>query len=43
MNHDAMGSAMLWVGALFVFTPLVFGGLVVGIWWLQRRKEKREQ
>ena len=40
MNHDAMGQAMFWVGALFVFTPLVVAGLVIGIWLWGRRKEK---
>jgi hypothetical protein len=37
MNHDAMGDAMLWVGALFVFTPIVLAGIVIGAIWLQRR------
>ena len=38
MNHDAMGAAMFWVGALFVFTPIVLTGIVIGAIWLQRRR-----
>ena len=38
MNHDAMGDAMLWVGALFVFTPIILTGIVIGAIWLQRRR-----
>ena len=39
MNHDAM-SAMLWVGALFVFTPIILAATVIGVIWLQRRRAK---
>jgi hypothetical protein len=37
MNHAA-DTAMFWVGALFVFTPIVFFGIVIGVWWYQQRK-----
>lgn len=38
MNHDAMMSSMFWVGALFVFTPIVCVGAVLFVIWWQRRK-----
>lgn len=38
MNHDALSSSMLWVGALFVFTPIVCVGAVLLVVWWQRRK-----
>ena len=40
MNHDGMMDAMLWVGALFVFTPILMTGGVVGFIVWQRRKVK---
>jgi len=37
MNHAA-DTAMFWVGALFVFTPILFFGIVIGVWWFQQKK-----
>ena len=42
MNHAA-DTAMFWVGALFVFTPIVFFGIVIGVWWYQQKKRGQEQ
>ncbi len=39
MNHDAADLAMFWVGALFAFTPLVFFGVVIGVWWFQQKRK----
>jgi hypothetical protein len=41
MNHHAAEAAMFWVGALFVFTPMVFAGVVLGVWWYGRRRARR--
>jgi hypothetical protein len=41
MNHHAAEAAMFWVGALFVFTPIVFAGVILGVWWYGRRRERR--
>ncbi|MBI2071591.1 MAG: hypothetical protein HYW06_10630 [Gemmatimonadetes bacterium] len=41
MNHAA-DTAMFWVGALFVFTPIVFFGIVIGVWWYQQKKRRAE-
>lgn len=41
MNHDP-GGVMLWVGALFVVAPLVFFGIVIGIWWRQKKRGKTD-
>ena len=43
MNHHAAETAMFWVGALFVFTPIVFVGVILGVWWYGKRRERREQ
>jgi hypothetical protein len=37
MNH-ALDSSMFWVGALFAFTPIVLGGIVIGVWWWTRKR-----
>ena len=41
MNHDALEAGMFWAGALMALTPLVFAGVVIGVWWFQRRKAKK--
>ena len=41
MNHEVMSDAMFWVGALFVFTPIVLTAIVIGAIWLQRRHDRR--
>ena len=41
MNHDVMSEAMLWVGALFVFTPIILTGIVIGAIRFQRRPRGR--
>jgi hypothetical protein len=41
MNHDALEAGMFWAGALMALTPLVFAGVVIGVWWFQRRKERK--
>ncbi len=38
MSADALSTSMFWVGAMFVLTPLLCGGVVIGVWWYQRRK-----
>jgi hypothetical protein len=37
MNDDALAISMFWAGALMVFAPLVFAGIVLAVWWHQRR------
>ncbi len=41
MNHDALEAGMFWAGALMALTPIVFAGVVLGVWWFQRRKERK--
>jgi hypothetical protein len=43
MNHDAADLAMFWVGALFVFTPITFFGVIFGVWWYQQKKRRMEE
>ena len=38
MNHDALSLSMFWAGALMVFTPLVAAGVVLAVWWYQKKK-----
>lgn len=42
MNHDAVEQSMFWVGAMFVFTPVIFAGIVLGVWWYQRKHERAD-
>jgi hypothetical protein len=35
MNHDALEAGMFWAGALMALTPLVFAGVVIGVWWFR--------
>jgi hypothetical protein len=38
MSHDALATSMFWVGALFVFTPIVcVAGVLLAIRWQRRR------
>lgn len=41
MNEDAMSLSMFWAGLLMVFAPMIFAGIVVSVWWFQRRKAAR--
>ena len=40
MSHDdVLSLSMFWVGAMFVFTPVIIAGVVIAvIWWGRRRK-----
>ena len=42
-GDDMLSLSMFWAGALMVFTPLIGGGIVLGVWWRQRRAAQREQ
>ena len=33
MDHTVLDQSMFWVGALFVFVPLLSGGAVLYFWW----------
>ncbi len=39
MNPDALSWSMFWVGALFVFTPMLFAGIILGVWWHGRKQQ----
>ena len=41
MNHDALEAGMFWAGALMALAPLVFAGVVIGVWWFQRKRAKK--
>jgi len=36
--NEALDTSMFWVGALFAFTPVVVGGLVIAVWWFTRKR-----
>lgn len=42
MHDDALSLSMFWAGALMVFTPLIFAGTVLTVWWRQRQKAQRD-
>jgi hypothetical protein len=41
MNHDALETGMFLAGALMALAPIVFAAVVLGVWWHQRKKEKK--
>ena len=41
MNDDAVSVAMFLAGLLMVFTPIVSAGLVIGIWYHQKKKAEK--
>lgn len=40
MNHDALETGMFWAGLLMALAPIVFAGVVIGVWLVQRKKQK---
>jgi hypothetical protein len=40
-GDDMLSLSMFWAGALMVFTPLIAGSVVLGVWWRQRRSAQR--
>lgn len=42
MNHDGLETGMFWAGALMALAPLIFAAIVLGVWWHQRKKEKKQ-
>lgn len=32
---------MFWAGAMMVFAPLVFFGILIGIWWYRRKQARK--
>lgn len=40
MSHDALSSVMFWVGAMFVFTPILVVAIVLATSWHLKRKRK---
>lgn len=43
MTGDSISGAMMWAGALMVFTPMIAVGVVVAVLWLQKRRRVIEQ
>ena len=43
MDHTALDQSMFWVGALFVFTPIIFAGIVLGVWWYGKKHPAQEK
>jgi hypothetical protein len=41
-NDDALSLSMFWAGLLMVFAPILFAGIVLGVWWHQRRQTPAE-
>ena len=42
MNFDlqAASPALVWVEAMFIVVPVAFAGLLLGVWWYQRKKRQ---
>ena len=43
MDHGALDSSMFWVGALFVFTPIIFASILLGFWWQGKKRNARSR
>ena len=43
MDHGALDSSMFWVGALFVFTPIIFASILLGFWWQGKKRDARSR
>jgi hypothetical protein len=41
-GDDALSLSMFWAGALMVFAPLIFAAVVLGVWWRQRPRARRD-
>ena len=39
MDHTPLDQGMFWVGALMVFTPMIFAGIVLGVWWHGKKQQ----
>ena len=35
-HDDALSLGMFWAGALMVFAPVIFAGIVLAVWWRHR-------
>jgi len=38
LQHDSLDQTMFWTGAMFAFTPVIIGGIVLAVWWRGRRR-----
>lgn len=38
MSGDELSTSMFWAGALMVFAPILFFGIVIGVWWFTKKK-----
>ncbi len=38
--NDNLSDIMFWVGGMMAVVPLLFGGVLVGVWWFQRKKRQ---
>ncbi|MBI4420020.1 MAG: hypothetical protein HY560_04275 [Gemmatimonadetes bacterium] len=43
MDHGPLDQSMFWVGALFVFMPMIFAGIVLGVWWYGKKRKERSE
>jgi hypothetical protein len=43
MDHTALDQGMFWVGAMFVFTPMISAGIVLGVWWYGKKRQERDR
>ena len=35
-----MSTSMFWAGALMAFMPILFAGILLGVWWYQKKKRQ---
>lgn len=42
MSHDGLELGMNVAGLLMALAPIVFAGIVLGVWWYGRKKTSKE-
>jgi H+/gluconate symporter-like permease len=43
LQHDTLDQTMFWTGAMFAFTPVIFAGIVLAVWWRGRKRQIAEE
>lgn len=39
--NEGFTMSMFWAGAMMAFVPLIFFGVLVGVWWYRRKQSRK--
>ncbi len=42
LHSDSLEQTMFWTGAMFAFTPILFAGTVLAVWWRGQRRNRAQ-